>query len=164
MKKWVKRNVKYCSRECSNADPSVKERIRSKRIQSIQSGNVGYGIKCEFMGIRCDSALEYAFLSWYTQAHPDSSIKRFKGSLSGEGITYVPDFIIDDKILVEVKYIPHYVGESLSKKWSTYVSTLDQKKKLLEASGMEYMWVTNKDIGQSFYRKCLKTIKYTTGR
>jgi len=29
---------------------------------------------------------------------------------------------------------------------------------------MEYMWVTNKDIGQSFYRKCLKTIKYTMGR
>lgn len=164
MKQWSKRNVKFCSRECANADPSVKERIRSKRIQAIQEGNVGFGTKCEFRGIRCDSALEYAFLAWYTESHPIASIQRFKGSLSGEGITYIPDFIIDGKILVEVKYMPHYVGDALSKKWSTYVNTMEKKKKLLEASGMDYIWVTNKDIGQSFYKKCLRILRDKSGR
>ena len=109
--------------------------------------------------MRCDSALEYAFLAWYTQTHPDASIERFKGSLSGEGITYIPDFIIDGKILVEVKYNAPYIGDALSKKWKTYVDTMDGKKALLANSGMEYMWVTEKDIGVSFYRKCLREIK-----
>jgi len=114
-------------------------------------------LKAEFDGIRCDSALEYAFLKWYKESHPTSKIERFKGFLEGEGIKYQPDFIIDDKILVEVKYTTSYIGDKLSEKWRTYVSTQDAKKKLL--SSYEFMWVTEKDIGVRFYRKCLNEIK-----
>jgi len=60
--------------------------------------------------------------------------------------------------------MPHYVGDALSKKWSTYVNTMEKKKKLLEASGMDYIWVTNKDIGQSFYKKCLRILRDKSGR
>lgn len=123
------------------------------------NGNVGYGIKCTYNGIRCDSALEYAFLSWYSTNNPEARIERFTGSLADDSISYIPDFIIDDKILVEVKYSPPYVGEALSKKWKTYVATVERKKALLAASGMDYMWVTEKDIGMRHYKKCLREIK-----
>lgn len=57
----------------------------------------------------------------------------------------------------EVKYTTSYIGDKLSEKWRTYVSTQDAKKKLL--SSYEFMWVTEKDIGVRFYRKCLNEIK-----
>ena len=68
----------------------------------------------------------------------------------------MPDFIIDDKIIVEVKYTISYVGEKLSEKWKTYVSSQEAKKKLL--SNQEHLWITEKDIGSKFYRECLKEI------
>jgi len=126
-------------------------------LKEIEKGNVGYGIKTEYDGIRCDSALEYAFLKWYKTTHPEAKIERFKGYLEGEGIKYQPDFIIDDKIIVEVKYTTPYIGEKLSEKWKTYVSSQEAKKKLLLEK--EYLWITEKDIGGKFYRQCLKEIK-----
>ena len=156
-----RKSQNFCKRQCAitfnNADPSVKEKLREARFREIEKGNVGYGIKTELEGIRCDSALEYAFLKWYKGFHPTSKIERFKGFLEGEGIKYQPDFIIDDKIIVEVKYTTSYIGDSLSEKWKTYVSTQEAKKKLLSAH--EFMWVTEKDVGVRFYRKCLDEIK-----
>jgi len=156
-----RKSQKFCCHQCSvifsNSNPAVLEKLRIARIREIEKGNIGYGLKAEFDGIRCDSALEYAFLKWYKESHPTSKIERFKGFLEGEGIKYQPDFIIDDKILVEVKYTTSYIGDKLSEKWRTYVSTQDAKKKLL--SSYEFMWVTEKDIGVRFYRKCLNEIK-----
>lgn len=156
-----KKHQKFCARSCAiksqHEDPEIIEKWRSSRLKEIEKGNVGYGIKTEFNGIRCDSALEYAFLKWYLSKYPDARIKRFKGYLEGEGIKYQPDFIIDDKIIVEVKYTSPYIGDKLSEKWKTYVSTQEAKKKLL--SNQEHLWITEKDIGYKFYRECLKEIK-----
>jgi len=156
-----KKTQKFCCRICSathiNADPTVQEKLRIARIREIEKGNIGYGIKTEFEGIRCDSALEYAFLKWYKTSHPDAKIERFKGYLEGEGIKYQPDFIIDDKIIVEVKYTSPYVGEKLSEKWKTYLSSQEAKKKILKDH--EYLWISEKDIGVRFYRKCINDIK-----
>lgn len=155
------KSKKFCCHRCSakfnNTDPAVKEKLRIARIREIEKGNIGYGIKTEFEGIRCDSALEYAFLKWYKTSHPDAKIERFKGYLEGEGIKYQPDFIIDDKIIVEVKYTSPYVGEKLSEKWKTYLSSQEAKKSLLSAH--EFIWITEKDIGDKFYRKCIDEIK-----
>jgi len=152
---------KFCSLSCGakfhNQNPAYIEKLRLARLKEIEKGNVGYGIKTEYDGIRCDSALEYAFLKWYKTTHPEAKIERFKGYLEGEGIKYQPDFIIDDKIIVEVKYTTPYIGEKLSEKWKTYVSSQETKKKLLLEK--EYLWITEKDIGGKFYRQCLKEIK-----
>jgi len=152
---------KFCCHPCAatftNADPAVQEKLRTARIKEIEKGNIGYGLKAEFEGIRCDSALEYAFLKWYKSSHPEAKIERFKGYLEGEGIKYQPDFIIDDKVIVEVKYTSPYIGDKLSKKWKTYLSTQEAKKKLLKDH--EYLWISEKDIGVKFYRKCINEIK-----
>ncbi|NBO56472.1 MAG: hypothetical protein EBU84_18195 [Actinobacteria bacterium] len=156
-----KKHKKFCSRQCAinhqHSDPVVLEKWRVSRLKEIEKGNIGYGIKAVYQGIRCDSALEYAFLKWYHLQHPNAKIERFKGHLEGEGIKYQPDFIIDKKIIVEVKYTSPYIGEKLSEKWKTYLSTQEAKKKLL--SEHEYLWITEKDIGNKFYRKCLEEIK-----
>ena len=156
-----KKQQKFCCRSCSstfhNSNPDQKEKLRISRLKEIEKGNIGYGIKASYEGIRCDSALEYAFLKWYHLQYPNAKIERFKGYLEGEGIKYQPDFIIDERIIVEVKYTSPYIGDKLSEKWKTYLSTQEAKKKLL--SKHEYLWITQKDIGNKFYRKCLEEIK-----
>lgn len=49
------------------------------------------------------------------------------------------------------------IGDKLSEKWKTYVSTQEAKKKLLFEK--EHLWITEKDIGRKFYRQCIKEIK-----
>lgn len=156
-----KENRKFCCKKCSHlfskTNANSKEKIRTARLKEIEKGNVGYGLKTEYNGIRCDSALEYTFLKWYLQQYPEVKIERFKGFLEGEGIKYQPDFIIDNKIIVEVKYTAPYIGEKLSKKWKTYLSTQEAKKKLL--SKYEHLWITEKDVGSKLYRQCIREIK-----
>jgi len=147
-------NIDYSTCRSKNC---VSEFLSKKRISYIEKGKVGYGIKCEFNGIRCDSALEYAFLKWYFHHNPDSKIERYKGYIEAEGIKYQPDFIINDKIIVEVKYSAPYIGEKLSQKWKTYVESQETKKKIL--SSYEHLWITPDIIGFSFYRKCVNEIK-----
>jgi len=165
----VKTSKKYCSHHCavlaSNSNDAVKEKLRIARIREIEKGNVGYGIKTEYRGIRCDSALEYAFLKKYFQDNPESKIERFRGHIvTSSGRKYQPDFIIDDKIIVEVKYTTPYVGEKLSSKWKTYLSTQEEKLaalKEMSSEGFSYLWITEKDVGVPFYRNCLKEIRST---
>lgn len=158
-----RKHKKFCSRSCSakchGKDPAIKEKLSLARIREIEKGNIGYGLKTEYNGIRCDSALEYAFLKQYLGQYPEAKIERFKGYIEGEGIKYQPDFIIDNKIIVEVKYNAPYVGHKLSKKWKTYVETQEAKKNLLFNSNQEYLWITEKDIGNKFYRQCIKEVK-----
>lgn len=160
--KFHRRKRKTCSKECAQKAVFTDEsrrKISEARIKSIENGNVGYGIKCEFNGIRCDSALEYAFIKWYLLNNQNASIKRFAGSISKFGITYIPDFIIDDKILVEVKYQNTFIGKSLADKWKTYIETQEKKKEILKESGFEYIWFTDEVCGTQFYKKCLKEAK-----
>jgi len=156
-------NQVFCSHTCAskfnNAKPEVKEKLRTARLREIEKGNVGYGIKCYHGDIRCDSALEYAFIEWYLKDNPDAKIERFKGYLTGNGIKYQPDFIIDDEIIVEVKYETAYIGEKLNDKWKTYVASQESKKRLLKESGRPFLWVTNKTIGNKAYRKSLEKAK-----
>lgn len=161
------KNANYCSKKCAsraiNAREDVKEKHRISRLQQIEKGNIGYGIKTEYNGIRCDSVLEFAFLKKYFSENPEASVERFKGFLELEdGKKYQPDFIINNKIIVEVKYTTPYIGERLSEKWKSYVSSQEIKKECLSAmskNGYEFLWITEKDIGNSFYRKCLSEVK-----
>lgn len=155
---------KYCSRKCRPKcvhSDEFKEKIRQVRFREIEKGNVGYGIKTSFNGIRCDSALEYAFLKKYLFENPTAKIERFKGFLRSEDdkVCYQPDFLIDDKIIVEVKYTK--MGLTLSEKWGNYILSQESKKNLLikqKDNGFDYLWVTEKDIGLKHYCNCLKEI------
>jgi len=151
-----------CSSTYTNSQPETKEKLRQARLKEISKGNIGYGIKCEYRGIRCDSALEYAFLKWYWQKNPNALIKRFKGCLEGDGFKYQPDFIVDDKIIVEVKYDTAYIGDRLNEKWQGYVERQAAKKELLRTSGYEYLWITNETLGNNFYREAIKEAKQKT--
>jgi hypothetical protein len=162
---WKKRHQKTCSRECGsklgNSQEKKRESLRKSRIKEIEKGNIGFGKKCFLNGVRCDSALEYAFLKMYWRDNPNSKIERFKGFLQGKEIKYQPDFLIDDKIIVEVKYNTSYIGENLSSKWKHYVESQEEKLELLKNSGYDYLWITNDSIGNKFYRDALKELTLT---
>lgn len=162
-KSWSKRQRKTCGRFCGaklgNSKPEKREALRSARIREIEKGNIGYGIKCFLKDVRCDSALEFAFLEWYWEQNPSASIKRFKGFLESEGTKYQPDFIIDDKIIVEVKYDTAYVGKKLNEKWKQYVEAQEKKKDMLQNCGYDFLWVTNSVIGNKRYRQSLRKVK-----
>ena len=91
--------------------------------------------------------------------NPLHKIERYKGYIEKYGIKYQPDFIINKETIVEVKYLNDRVGFSLNKKWSTYTGKKqDLKKKILKENG-NYIWFTNEDIPNKFYRDCIKEIK-----
>ena len=155
-----KKNQIFCSKRCARighiTSKETKNKLSILRIKSIENGNVGYGIKCNFEGIRCDSALEYAFCKWYKLKNPNSKIERYKGFIEYKGIRFHPDFFIDDKIVVEVKY--NKIGYTLNKKWKNYIESQILKKEALNKI-KNSLWITNKDIGYKFYRNCLNEIK-----
>jgi hypothetical protein len=162
-KPWNRRKHRFCSKKCSVAynsqDLEIKQKIRDARCKAIENGNIGFGIRCTFEGLRCDSALEYAFLKWYKQDHPNASIKRYAGKIESQGITFIPDFIIDDSIVVEVKYRKEAINYRLGSKWSGYIELQDKKKEILSSLGTDFIWFTDETCGQKFYRQCLKEVK-----
>ena len=155
-----KKKQKFCNKRCARIGHVVSDETKNKlsilRIKSIENGNVGYGIKCNFENIRCDSGLEYAFCKWYKLKYPNSKIERYKGFIKYKNIRFQPDFLIDDKIIVEVKY--NTIGYHLTKKWKTYITSQKLKKEALEKTG-NFLWITNTDIGNKFYSNCLNEIK-----
>lgn len=98
-------------------------------------------------------------MKWYLSANPGAKIERFKGYLDLGDSKYQPDFLIDGKTIVEVKYTTPYVGEKLSEKWQTYLISQDKKKEALQNSGHAFLWITEKTIGNKFYKDCLKELK-----
>jgi len=161
-RKEQKYHNKKCSATSTNARPDVQEKLRLARYKSMDDGSSGgMGIRSYYDDIRCDSALEYAFIKWYKQKHPNAVIKRFKGFLEGNGIKYQPDFIINDSIIVEVKHTSQKIGQTYLKKWSTYQTTQEAKIALLQSH--DYMWITEKDIGKKFYLQCIDELKPKLG-
>jgi predicted nucleic acid-binding Zn ribbon protein len=155
-----KKNQRFCSNRCARighiTTSETKNKLSILRIKSIEAGNVGYGIKCNFEGTRCDSALEYAFCKWYKLKNPDSKIDRYKGFIEYKGIRFQPDFLIDNKIVVEVKF--NKIGYQLNKKWKHYIESQKLKKEALDKIENS-LWITNDDIGYKFYSNCLNEIK-----
>jgi hypothetical protein len=162
-KPWNRRSQRFCSRQCSSqstgANPETQQKIREARLQAIENGNVGFGIRCSLDGVRCDSALEYAFIKWYKERHPNARITRYSGRIESHGIVFIPDFLIDDKIVVEVKYRKEAISYRLGSKWSGYIELQEKKREILESLGSGYIWFTDETCGQKFYRQCLNEVK-----
>lgn len=158
------RNQKTCSQRCgsilTNSRPEVREKLSKARIKAIEEGKTGFGYKGYYKSIRYDSALELAFLKKFDKENDISKIKRFKGYLSDEsGKKYQPDFIINNKTIVEVKYNVDKAKYSIKAKWKNYVSDQEWKKSLLESSEYDFIWETNITIGMKLYRDTLKELR-----
>lgn len=87
---------------------------------------------------------------------------RYPGKFVTETITFIPDFLIDDKIVVEVKYETNAISRLLSKKWTNYIESQATKRNVLESSGRPFIWFTNKMCDERFYRECIKEVKLRT--
>ena len=86
---------KFCSLKCSNF--YLKQ---NKLIGGYREGS-GRSISGYYRGIFCGSTYELVFLIYCLDKNV--SIKRFNKQLKGESLTYIPDFIIDNKELIEIK-------------------------------------------------------------
>jgi hypothetical protein len=98
---------KYCSRKCASSDPALYKNYGGYRRGS------GYSKSGYYNGIYCQSTYELCWVIWAT----DNGIKfsRFKGVLEGQGLKYIPDFILaDNKTIIELKGYEH--DDSVNKK------------------------------------------------
>ena len=159
----ARRHTVFCSRHCSatfnGSKEEFKKRMSLNRLKKIQDGCVGYGIKCSYAGVRCDSVLEYAFCKKWLTENPDSNITRWQGIIEKYGIRFIPDFCIDGKP-IEVKHTYVNRTNGLSAKWKTYVETQEVKKRIVEELGG--MFITQVDIGMKVYRQALKEVPRST--
>ena len=163
-KDWNRRKQKTCSLSCgsklSNNRPEVREKLSKARIKAIEEGKIPFGYTGYYKTIRYDSALELAFLKKFDIESDITKIKRFKGYLSdSSGKKYQPDFIIDNKTIVEVKYEKDKVKYSMQDKWKNYIKDQEWKKSLLEKSEYDYIWETNMTIGMKLYKNTLKELR-----
>ena len=159
---YPKKDRKTCSRKCeyflTASHPNTRAAVKEAALTRIKKGNIGYGIRSSCRGVRCDSALEYTFLRWYWNKHPDAKISRFPGSLTDGEITYIPDFLVDGKIAVEVKCEKVKGCFKLSQKWDRYIDSQPAKRKLLEEFG-DHIWFTETTCGMKFYRDMIREVK-----
>lgn len=165
-----RRNQKSCSKECGaklgNSYSHKRETLSIKRCESISKGvQTGSGIRSIFNGIKCDSALEFCFLKWYTLSHPEAKIKRCDFVIEKYDIRYVPDFIIDDKIIVEVKFSKRKSGGLVhSRIAGSYNEGKNHIKLMILKEHGDYIWFTDEICGQKFYKQALKEAKQSIAR
>jgi hypothetical protein len=128
--------------------------------RAINGITAGSATKCvfEFEGnsIRCDSILEFACLTYFTENNTIKSISRCSFAIpyvfENKMLKFVPDFIIEtqnEKFIVECK---SSVGKSLSKKWHDYKEKAEIKRRLLEEhanqNGMICVWFSPSVSGE----------------
>jgi hypothetical protein len=104
------KNRKYCSRKCAVDDASKIAKLAGCGGYREGSGRSKSGY---YKGIYCQSTYELCWAIWAL----DNGIKftRFKGMLEGDGIRYLPDFILaDNKTIIELKGYEH--DETVNKK------------------------------------------------
>ena len=86
---------KFCSLKCSNT--YLKQ---NKLIGGYREGS-GRSISGYYKGIYCGSTYELVFLIYCLDKN--INIKRFNKQLKDETITYIPDFIVNDQEIIEIK-------------------------------------------------------------
>lgn len=117
-----KKNQKYCSPICR------KNNIGGYREHSGNSKS-GY-----YKGIFCNSTYELAWVIYMI----DKKIpfKRFNGILSNEKIKYIPDFLVSETKIIEIK--------------GYYQSSVDEKAELAKSLGYEIEILYKEDLKEIF--------------
>ena len=92
------KNRIYCSKLCYKNDNNCK--YRNVSSGGYREGS-GRGKSGYYKGIYCQSTWELCWVIY----NIDKQIKfqRFKGLIKDNNITYVPDFILDDGTIIEIK-------------------------------------------------------------
>jgi len=160
-----------CSVKCASKLRSKSSEYRQK-MSILMTNRILRGdhtkflksIKCEYVfkeeKIKCDSKVEYSCLNYFETNFKIKSMKRcnFYLEFQHEGVKrrYVPDFIIEtenEKFIIECKT---EIGKNkdVSRKWSYYYDTIEEKKKALEKfcekEGFKSFFYT-KNLNSAFY-------------
>jgi hypothetical protein len=156
---------KYCSRKCYNKSDEKREMMSISMKRVIERGNpFPKRIKCEFSYknsmIRCDSRLEWTFLTWVVRNFDLIDLKRsdvrISYTLDGKDRIFHPDFEFMSseglKYLVEVKSVQSPKNPA----WIQYNRESEEKQKVLDLycqeNGYQTIWFTQK-TDSKFYRK-----------
>lgn len=145
-------NPNYC-KICGNIIPFLeKQRKTCKKCRQFAwkgtggyRENSGHSKSGYYKGIYCGSTYELVYVI-YRLDH-NLSVKRFTGILKSKDLTYIPDFIEEDNVIIEIK--------------GYHTDLVDAKKKLAEDLGYkvyikykddlkkEFEWVKNNYIYNS---------------
>lgn len=94
----------YCSVKCYQSDKTYKYRTKSTKSGGYRIG-AGHGKNGWYAGYWCDSSWELAWVIYnldhgvkFTRNH-----KKFEYEYCGKVRRYVPDFVLDDGMYVEIK-------------------------------------------------------------
>lgn len=179
-KSFISRKIekKYCSAKCYNQSDEKREMMSLSMKKIIERGNpFPKRIKCNFIfndkNLRCDSRLEWAFLSWVTKNFDVIVLKRseikINYTLDSKERLFNPDFEFVTKngikYLAEVKSVQSPKNPA----WIQYNRESEAKNLVLRSfckeTGFEPLWFTQK-TDTKFYRKaCLEfdnTIRKST--
>lgn len=140
------KNRIYCSKQCYKNDNNCKYRTVSSGGYREGSGRGKSGF---YKGIYCQSTWE---LCWVIYNIDHKVIfKRFKGIIKGNGITYVPDFVLEDGTIVEIKGYEDKIK-------------VKQKTDLAIKEGYKIIVLWGKDLKHIFHyiKEKYKTTKYET--
>lgn len=137
-------NRKYCSRSCRTSDSGLYKKCGGYRQGS------GYSKSGYYKGIYCQSTYELCWVIWAL----DNRIKfsRFKGILEGNGLKYVPDFLLEDGItIIEIKGYER-------------TDSVEKKTKLAESLGYKVNVLRKQDLNYIFeyVKQNYKTNKFET--
>ena len=119
---------KYCCHPCS-----ANYRLKYPGVGGYREGS-GRSKSGYYRGIYCGSTYE---LCWAIY-HLDNNIafKRFEGVLERDGLKYVPDFLVGDKEIVEIK--------------GYWTEKVDRKKELAESLGYSVKIMYKDDLTAMF--------------
>jgi len=98
------RGNKYCSKKCSDIGKSKNISLKLKGHGGVREGS-GWGKSGWYKGFRCDSTWELAWIIY----NLDHNIKftrnneKFEYVFNDEIKHYVPDFIMEDGVYIEIK-------------------------------------------------------------
>lgn len=88
----------YCSRNCYNNDSACE--YRSVVLGGYREGS-GRSKSGYYKGLYCGSTYELAWLIY--QIDHNFPFERFSGVIEDNHIKYIPDFLINNKTIVEIK-------------------------------------------------------------
>lgn len=159
------KHQKYCSSECQNKCPKIKEKLSISRICKLKQGITNdRGIKGLFLfnekQIRCDSKLEYVCLDWFIKNKKVKDINRCTKSIiyyDQENIKrrYLPDFLIKTNEGIFIVECKSNIGKSLNEKWRKYKELSVIKQEVLKnyalKNNYKYFWFT-KEIHLKYYK------------
>lgn len=119
---------KHCCHPCS-----AKYRLKYPGVGGYREGS-GRSKSGYYRGIYCGSTYELCWVIYHLDN--EISFKRFEGVIEGNGLKYIPDFLIGEKEIVEIK--------------GYWTEKVDRKRELAESLGYSVKILYKDDLAPMF--------------